>query len=135
MGAAVSRSRIVAVCGGRDFRDRDNVYRVLDAERDTDGVSVIVHGGCRSGADALAHQWATGRRVSVRVFPADWGAHGRAAGPIRNRKMLRETTPHLLIAFPGGRGTADCVNAARRLHIPVLEIPATPTTAAKAGAG
>lgn len=120
------QSRIVAVTGGRDYRDRGTLYRVLDAERDTDGVSVLVHGGCRSGADALAHEWAKERRVSVRVFQADWDTHGRAAGPMRNRGMLREANPHLLIAFPGGRGTADCVSAARHLRIPVLEVGAAP---------
>ncbi len=118
----MKRSRIVAVCGGRDYRDRDEVYRVLDAELATDGVAVVVHGGCRSGADYYAHQWAMDRRVSRRVYYADWDREGRAAGPIRNRRMLADTNPCLLIAFPGGKGTADCIAAARHFDIPVMEI-------------
>jgi hypothetical protein len=45
-------------------------------------------------------------RVTVEAHPADGKKHGRAAGPIRNQKMPEEK-PELVVAFPGGRGTAD----------------------------
>jgi len=49
-------------------------------------------------------------------------AHGRAAGPIRNRQMLEEFRPAIVLAFPGGAGTANCVKTARELGILVKEI-------------
>jgi len=113
-------SRIIAVTGGRDYRDRATVFRVLDAERNTDGVTLLVHGGA-NGADLLADEWAVSRKVNRRVYYADW-SHGLSAGPRRNANMLRESDPHLLVAFPGGRGTANCVTQAERMGIRVLRI-------------
>ena len=59
----------------------------------------------------------------MRIFPADWIRHGRAAGPIRNEQMLREGCPDLVVAFhddPGlGRGTADMVRRALAAGVPV----------------
>jgi hypothetical protein len=50
---------------------------------------------------------------------ADWNTHGRAAGPIRNQRMLDEVKPELVVAFPGGRGTADMVRRAREAGVNV----------------
>ena len=46
------------VCGGRDYRDRERVYEVLDMHHPSE----IAAGGA-SGADALAMDWAAYRKV------------------------------------------------------------------------
>lgn len=108
------------VCGGRDFSDRGRVYRALDAVNAAGrGVDVIVHGDAR-GADALARDWAGERKVAQAVFPADWSSHGRAAGPIRNQVMIDVGRPDAVLAFPGGRGTADMVARCRRHGVAVI---------------
>lgn len=38
--------------------------------------------------------------------------------------MLDEGKPHLVVAFPGGRGTADMIDRARSAGVRVMEIPA-----------
>jgi len=82
----------------------------------------VVHGAAR-GADALADAWGYTMAVPVERVPADWKANGRAAGPIRNQKMLDEHKPTVVIAFPGGRGTADMVARSKKLsEIVVIEI-------------
>lgn len=48
--------------------------------------------------------------VNRMVFPAHWEQEGRAAGPRRNNRTLG---PDLVVAFPGGKGTADMVARAR----------------------
>jgi len=45
-------------------------------------------------------------------FPADWSRHGKSAGPIRNRQMLIEGRPDIVVAFPGGKGTANMIKQA-----------------------
>lgn len=60
--------------------------------------------------------------VPVIVYHADWNAHGRSAGPIRNAKMLAEGKPDLVVAFPGGKGTAHMVGIARKAGVPVVEM-------------
>ena len=92
--------------------DRDWLFRDLDAFRSTRGVTIIIS-GCARGADTLGIEWAEARGIEVGRFPADWDTHGRAAGPIRNQRMLDEGKPDLVVAFPGGRGTADMVRRAR----------------------
>ena len=51
--------------------------------------------------------------MPVSIYPADWDKHGKAAGPIRNKQMIDEGKPDLVIAFPGGRGTAGAVRLAK----------------------
>jgi len=108
----------VLVCGGRDYDDRRSVYTCLDGlvPRPT----LIITGGA-NGADALAADWAAFRQVPKLIFRADWEKHGRAAGPIRNQQML-ECKPDLVMAFPGGRGTADMVRRAKAAGVRIIEV-------------
>lgn len=114
----------VLVCGGRDFTDANRIWSVLDHYlRAADNFACLIHGAAR-GADAISGEWAKARSVPVEVFPADWVQHGTLAGPIRNAQMLREGKPTLVISFPGGAGTRNMVDRAKRAGVPVLEIPA-----------
>jgi hypothetical protein len=60
--------------------------------------------------------------IPCSVYMADWDGLGRKAGPIRNQRMLDEGKPDLVIAFPGGRGTADMVRRAREAGVEVVEL-------------
>ena len=82
---------------------------------------LIIHGAAM-GADRWAVVWAARVNVPVKRFRANWDRYGKSAGPRRNQKMLDEGKPDLVIAFPGGSGTADMVDRARTAGIPVTEI-------------
>lgn len=110
----------VLVCGGRDFSDRNRVYDQLDAIHVKTPIECLIEGGA-DGVDHFACLWSAKRDVtSHQRFTADWAIHGRAAGPIRNARMLAEGRPDLVVAFPGGRGTADMVRKAEAAGIPVV---------------
>lgn len=97
------------VCGGRDYAGRYTVHSVL-AEY---GIRELCHGAA-PGADTLAGEWAIMiARIKTVAYPADWDTFGKAAGPIRNRWMLEDFRPNLVIAFPGGQGTANMVQISR----------------------
>lgn len=113
----------VLVCGGRDFNDPLTLGSWLGGIQKSHGIAVIIEGGAR-GADFMARKFAEWRGIPVETFPADWDGLGRAAGVLRNQRMLDEGKPDLVVAFPGGRGTADMVRRAREAGIRVLE--ATP---------
>jgi len=106
------------VCGGRNFRDYDLLRETLDK---IEGTVELAHGGA-SGADSMAGTYASARGWDVSVFQADWRTHGRAAGPKRNQRMLDEFKPDLVIAFPGGYGTADMVKRANKAGVFVQRI-------------
>jgi hypothetical protein len=114
---------VVLVCGDRRWRDADAIRRELAALLPL-GISLVMHGGC-SGADAVAGLVAKELGIPVRVFPADWSRHGRAAGPIRNRRMLAEANPSVVLAFHvdlgRSRGTADMVRRTVAAGVPVLD--------------
>jgi len=109
----------VLVCGGRDYDDEARVFEELDRLKPT----FVIEGGA-NGADSLAWRWAKRNLPfnSRRTFEANWSAHGKAAGAIRNQQMLDEGKPDLVLAFPGGRGTADMVRRAKRAGVQVVEI-------------
>lgn len=111
----------VLVCGGRDFSNVVQVFRTLDALAKCEMVDCIIEGDA-PGADRIAGAWAKKRRVDLRLFPADWKKHGRSAGYIRNREMLNEGKPDLVIAFPGGRGTANMVEQAERAGVRIIKV-------------
>lgn len=111
----------VLVCGGRDFNDNDAVWTALDVilKGCKHDCMTVIQGGAK-GADHLAVAWCLGRSVPYDNYPADWKKHGANAGPLRNQRMIDEGKPDLVIAFPGGRGTADMVRRARVAKIKVI---------------
>lgn len=112
--------RTLVFSGGRDFKDAFVVRHILAAYA-TDSAQIFV-GDCPTGLDAIVRTL----RPDARVFCADWSAHGRAAGPLRNRDMCAAAAAAgnaVLFAFPGGRGTADCVRQARKLGLFVVQLP------------
>lgn len=110
----------VLVCGGRDYLDSIHVCDVLSAIHTAGPISHLLQGGA-GGADGVARAWARSLKVECTTVNADWPKHGRAAGPIRNQKMLDDWDIHLVVAFPGGRGTADMVRRAKAKGIRVEE--------------
>ena len=111
--------RRVGVTGGRDFADAS----LLDATllrlcREGD---ILVHGNAR-GADRGAATWFHRRGWHSEPHIADWERFGRSAGVRRNQEMV-DSGLAFLIAFPGGRGTADMVRRCEESGIPVVRVP------------
>jgi len=110
----------VGVCGGREFADAFLVARTLaDHVRYGD---VVVHGGA-PGADTMADRWARRNRRDLIVVPALWDSFEKGAG-FRRNAIIAALPLRLLIAFPGGTGTADMVERARSKGIPIVEAKA-----------
>ena len=135
--------KMVLVCGGRTWgvcQDNNDIEAIALAGRQRKAIETdltllgegfdteltVIEGGA-AGADTVAGQWARRRRASGVAnvqFKADWKTHGRAAGPIRNQEMLdwllaAEAEQKLVLAYPGGRGTADMVTRAREAGVAV----------------
>jgi hypothetical protein len=127
-GSGPARSLVIAAGGGRDLSwSHQRVAAELLARSGGRLVHLLLHGGAR-GADAAIARAAHQLGWCSLVMPAEWQRHGRAAGPIRNRELLEQaiaravahTSPGsiasvLVVAFPGGAGTASLVQQARRL--------------------
>lgn len=106
------------IAGGRATTLEDSGIRLLD-EVAAPFISQLVSGNA-SGIDREAETWAKARGFEITRFPADWGKHGKAAGPIRNREMAKFADA--LIAFPGGRGTNSMHSEAMAAGLLVLDL-------------
>jgi YspA, cpYpsA-related SLOG family len=113
----------VLVCGSRSCKDFTFVSCKLGDLHELHPFSLLITGGA-TGVDSLATQWAQACNIEVLTYPAAWGTFGRMAGPIRNRKMLEHGKPDLVVAFPGGRGTANMVKLAKSRGVRLVEIGA-----------
>ena len=112
---------IVLVCGGRYYDDSYKMMRVMDKAHEKYMITEVVTGAA-SGADTLAEEWAKTNRIAYRGMPAQWDKWGRSAGAIRNSLMLDVYIPDMVIAFPGGEGTAHMINAAKNKNIKVVKV-------------
>lgn len=132
----------VIVCGGRRFgeltehlplcdQETDRVrayrevaalYQALNTLHDRHGIETIIDGGCLTGADRHARAWAARREIDNVNYPADWRQDGKKAGPRRNTRMVADSEADVVVATPGGKGTADCVRKAVRAGLIVITV-------------
>lgn len=101
----------LAVVGSRGFTDYQTLCAVLDA---WELPFSLVSGGAR-GADNLAERYAAEHHIPIRIIRADWNAHGKTAGFLRNTKIVEESDD--CVAFWDGksRGTLDTIQKFRTL--------------------
>lgn len=129
----------VVVAGSRYITDYDIVARAiaLSGWKPT----LIIEGGQRSyqgypkakvvgGVDWLALQWAIRNGIPYHTEYALWDVEGRAAGPLRNRRMAQ--IGDVLVAIPQGesRGTRNMILAMRVVCKPVFVYDAGKTSVA-----
>jgi hypothetical protein len=107
------------ICGGRDFLDDVRLAEsIIEVQRVKGKISCVIQGGAR-GADRLAKDWAIVSGIPMIEMPANWLFYGKSAGAIRNASMLQFGKPDIVIAFPGGRGTADMIKKAEAAGVEV----------------
>ena len=100
----------VAIVGSRGYSNLDEVVRyVAQLPRDT----IVITGGAE-GVDLTAERAARELSIDVDVYLADWDRYGKAAGPIRNQKIVDECDR--LVAFYDGTspGTKNVISLASK---------------------
>lgn len=107
----------VIVCGDRNWTSIQKIREVFMSLP----ITQVIEGGAR-GADGMAADVAAEFGVPVKEFKAEWEKYGKAAGPIRNNKMLNEK-PDLVIAFHNdlgkSKGTKNMIEQAKREGVKV----------------
>ena len=111
----------ILITGSRDFKNTELLLKTIEK---IPKHATIIHGGCKTGADQIAHAVCTQLGYKVIVVPADWDTHGKSAGYIRNNQMITQYKPDIVIAFPQNgstnRGTMMTVKLAEKNNIPVV---------------
>lgn len=113
----------IVVCGSRDFDGHSLFEEGIEAAEDVLDMNPlhdnVIVGGAR-GPDTWAEDYFDARGYYVLVMEADWTQFGKAAGFIRNQRMVEKADA--LIAFWDGesRGTKHSINLAIDKQIPVF---------------
>ena len=114
---------VVLVTGSRDHDDPSTVFRELNNAH-VNGMRSLVVGDCPTGVVHYVRMWANTMGVPYEMVRAEWTRWGKAAGPIRNRRMIDVYKPDACLAFfqpgAGNRGTTDCANYAEAQGVRVL---------------
>jgi hypothetical protein len=105
----------IAVIGSRNFPEPELVrQKVRKFPPDT----ILVSGGA-GGVDSIAEDEARKCGLQVIIFRAEWDKYGKAAGHIRNEKIVDEV--NRVYAFWDGesRGTKDTMTITRKQNKPL----------------
>lgn len=118
VGAAVN---LVLVTGSRDWKDYNAIWDQLAC---LPVHTIILQGGCPTGADAMAKRAAESLGFMPLTLGALWDRFGKAAGPIRNEAMaalMKEAHGTKAIAFllrnQRNIGTNNCIAALKAVGI------------------
>lgn len=101
----------IAAIGSRSFNDYNKLKEVLDTYLGQ--ATRIVSGGAK-GADTLAERWAKENNIPTQIFYPDWNKHGKSAGIIRNKEIIKNAD--IVIAFWDGesKGTKHSISIAKQ---------------------
>jgi len=113
----------VLVTGSQLWPEPDVVEVALDEMLGTPHLT-LVHGGCPTGADHFAQEWAKkrqreGHSIDIEVHYALWSTHGRSAGMIRNAEMVKLNANRCLaFIHDNSSGSSRTEELARKAEIP-----------------
>jgi hypothetical protein len=117
----------ILVCGSRTWISEEPIRRILSK---LPTGTVVVHGGA-NGADIITGKIAKELGLEVREYPVpqeEWNKVGKAAGVLRNERMLKSEHPDadgviidkafaFSTDFENSRGTRDMVSRLWKVKI------------------
>ena len=116
----------ILICGSRHFRDAKRIFKYL---KELPPDTVIIEGEAR-GTDTIV--WVCCEILGLKYipFPADWSAYHNVAGLVRNKQILIEGYPDLVVFYHDNLeeswGTISMLEMADKAKIPIEEGPEYP---------
>jgi hypothetical protein len=113
------------VAGSRDLIHNQHCVVVANAIQqwisEHGPVTRVLCGDCR-GADTFGRHWAETVGVSVLRYQPDWDRYGKAAGPFRNRAMVRDADGLVVVRYRDSRGSKNVLGLAQEKGIPIVDV-------------
>ena len=112
------KKKRIAIVGSRNYNNRSEIYKYLDSKLDR--IGHLVSGGCPTGADNIAQQYAKDRGLSITIHYPNWERDKKGAGFIRNRRIVEDCD--ILIAWQANnsKGTQNSIDLAKKLGKKVI---------------
>lgn len=139
---------IIAVSGWRGWTEKNSLVLAIGSliddhwaqheDPETRQRPLFRFGDCGTGVDAIMWELVTEWNLEYERYEADWEQWGKAAGPLRNRAMLKGhhlggkgLRANLLMAFPEpgkypripGSGTWGCIGEAVAMQVQTVIYP------------
>jgi len=116
----------IIIAGSRGFSDYEFLCAKMDFLLKNSERKICIIGGEARGADTFGKRYAVERGYQYLSFPADWKAHGKSAGYIRNQEM--GDNAEALAAFWDGvsKGTKHMIDYAKGKGLTVRVIKYKP---------
>lgn len=111
----------IAFTGGADFNDQALIWQVLDTVRAKYPGMVLLHGGARRGAEAIAAAWAMERAVAQVPFPPKFRHRHDHAAPFKRNDQVLEAMPIGVIVFPGGGIQDNLADKAKAMGLKLMD--------------
>lgn len=115
----------ILITGSRDWDKRSGLEWVLnrvvaECEMSGDYKPTLISGACPTGADAQCERLWEAWGLPIERHPADWKAHGKKAGFLRNQEMV-DSGADLCLAFikNNSKGATMTASIAEKAGIPV----------------
>lgn len=104
----------VIIAGGREYHNYDTLLKAIEESHFE--ISVVVSGGA-SGVDAMGERYASDMNKPLHIYLADWKRYGKAAGPLRNRKMAENADALIAIWDGKSKGTKNMIETAEKMNL------------------
>lgn len=115
----------LAIVGYRNYNDYNDFSNKINnwIKEKNITVGTIISGGA-SGTDSLAERYAKENKIKIIIYHADWNKYGKAAGPLRNTKIVDNSTHVVAFVSKNSIGTYDTINKAKnkKLIVKVFQI-------------
>lgn len=89
----------LAIVGSRTFGDYHLLKKSIEKLYGEFEIEEIISGGAR-GADLLGARYARENKIPLKEHRPDWDKHGKSAGFIRNKLIIRDCT-HCIVFWDG----------------------------------
>jgi hypothetical protein len=122
-------NEIILITGDRYWTDYKFILDILKQFKRENTSVMFIHGNCQ-GVDKIGARAAKVLGFEVISMPANWIKHGNAAGPIRNKEMVKKAVEyrdkgykvHVLAFHPdidNSKGTKNCIEEAEKKQLVV----------------
>jgi len=107
----------IAISGSRDLDPEAAFYHIHAAFKSVDWPVGRIHHGGADGVDEAAEWYADWQDIPVFVWHPDWDEHGKSAGPIRNRRMIRASDALIAVRLNDSPGTTDAIQKSYEFNL------------------
>lgn len=110
---------MICIIAGSRTATQEQTYEASRLSGWSGEIAETLDGGAL-GADRWGSEWSRAMRLSIKMFRANWDQHGRAAGPIRNRKMAEHADALIAVWDGKSRGTKNMIEEATNRGLKVF---------------